>query len=150
MTVKNEPIALGSALLPALADSVGLYSWDMVANSFCGDAEVARLFAMGPAELSAGVTIERIIGCLHVDDRERIAQALHSAILDGNLCRELYRVDIGQGQYRQVLGVLRCFGYSDGLPTICSGFVYEMQPHALKLTPVPHNQNDFVQRRTLQ
>jgi len=146
--VRDEPVAFGNGGIPILADSVGLYAWDMVANKFCGDAEMAYLFALDPAELAAGVTIEQFIGCLHTADRERVAKALHTAIVMGTLCREVYRVHIGKGRYRNVLGVLRCFGYSDGLPTTCSGFVCETRSPALKPAPLREAPSNVVQLRT--
>jgi hypothetical protein len=91
-----------------------------------------------------------IIGCLYADDREYLAKSLHTAIIDGTLCRGVYRVPVGNGHYRQVLAVLRCFGYSDGLPTTCAGFVCQMPSEAPNLTPLPQSQSNVVQLRKLQ
>ncbi|MET0747773.1 MAG: PAS domain-containing protein [Rhizobium sp.] len=114
-------------MLPVLADGAGLFSWDMVANRVCGDAEMARLVNVDVDELRAGVPVELIIGRMHVDDRERIAKALHSAIVNGTLYREVYRVALADGEYCYVLCVARCFAYEDGLPTSCAGFVCEAE-----------------------
>lgn len=126
MVVKDQKIALRNGMLPVLAEGAGLFSWDMVANRVCGDAETARLMNVNPDEMTAGVSVESIIGGMHVDDRERIAKALHTAIVNGTLYREVYRAGIGNDEYCYVLCVARCFAYEDGLPTSCAGFVCEM------------------------
>lgn len=134
-------------MLPVLADGAGLFSWDMVANKVCGDAEMARLAGIDPHEMTAGVPVEMIIGRMHIDDRERVAKALHTAIVTGTLYREVYRIGLGSDDYCYVLCIARCFAYEDGLPTSCAGFVCEME--SLEGSPKLHErtQDNVVQFR---
>jgi hypothetical protein len=141
MTVNEAP---GNAVLAIFADGVGLFSWDIVANHFCGDAETARLFGTERIALSVGVTIEKLIDRLHHNDRKRLAEALHTAIIAGTHCRETYWVRAGRNQYRHVLVMLRCFGYDNGFPTVCSGFVCEMKASVSKASPDPQDQSNVV------
>lgn len=115
-----------SAILPVSADGTGLFSWDLVADKISGDAEMARLFLLDPLDLSTGLPVQALIGRMHADDRVRVAKSLHTAIVEGTLYRELCRVEGKDGRYFQVLCLARCFGYENGLPSICSGFVCEM------------------------
>ena len=126
------------------AESLGLCWWDMVANKFCGDAEVARIFAIDAEELKSGVPVEALLGRLHASDRKRIAKSLHTAIIQDTVCRESYRVHLGKGRYREVLSVLRCFGYSEGLPTNCTGFICELQASDMQPAPPPQNWTNVV------
>jgi hypothetical protein len=147
MVVKDPKLSLRNAMLPVLADGAGLFSWDMVANKVCGDAEMARLAGVNPDEMMAGVPVELIIGRMHVDDLERVAKALHTAIVSGTLYREVYRTGLGNHDDCYVLCIARCFGYEDGLPTNCAGFVCEME--SLEGAPKARagNQDNVVQFR---
>lgn len=104
-------------------DAVGQFSWDMVANSVTGDAEVARLFGFSPVLLATGLSIEPMIAQIHLNDRARVARSIHAAIVDGTLYQERYRVTADGTSYYWVFSVGRCFGYTDGLPTLWTGFV---------------------------
>jgi hypothetical protein len=142
MVVKDHTIALRNAMLPGLAEGAGFFSWDMVANKVCGDAEMARLSGTNFDALTAGVPVESIIGRMHPDDRERIAKALHTAIVNGTLYREVYRAGLGNGEYCYVLCVARCFAYDGGLPTTCAGFVCEMEsPDGYHKLGAPNHDN---------
>jgi len=139
----DSTTALRSTILPVIADGAGLFTWDIVADRVSGDPEMARLFFLDPQQLSNGVAVELLINRMHSDDRERVAKSLHTAILNGSLYRELYRVEGADGEYFYVLCLARCFGYENGLPTVCSGFVCEM--NTLDATPkVTHSAADNV------
>lgn len=139
-------VALENVKIPT--ESLGLCWWDMVADRFCGDAEVARIFSIDAAELKSGVPVERLLGCLYGADRKRIAKSLHKAIVEGTICRESFRVHVGKGRYRDVISVLRCFGYSDGFPTSCTGVVCELlASETLPAPPQEDRSNVFQLRR---
>jgi PAS domain-containing protein len=109
-----------------MSDAVGLFTWDLVANKVSGDTEIARLFVLDPEAVSDGLSVETMIGRIHPDDRARVAKALHDAIVDGTLFEHLHRVEGKDGRYVQVLCMGRCFGYENGLPSVCFGFVCEI------------------------
>ena len=107
-------------------DPAGAFSWDMVANRVTSDAEVARLFGFSTEAMAIGVPIEQLIAQIHRNDRARVARAIHAAILNGNLYRERYRVTADGIIYHWVFSAGRCFGHTDGLPTLWTGFVCEV------------------------
>lgn len=140
----DEAIALGNFMPPATSGGVGIFLWDLVADSFRGDAEVARVFAMDEADLKTGITIERLLSSLHPVDRERVAKSLHTAIVEGSLCRETFRIHLFKDRYRDVLGVLRCFGEKDDLPTSCTGFVCEVNYTEALASPASQDHSNIV------
>jgi PAS domain-containing protein len=149
MIVKDETTNLGSAALPILSDRFGLFSWDVVNDRFCADAEVARLFALSPNSLASGLPIERLLDCLHTDDRRRAARSLHTTITSGRLCRDTYRVRIRRNSYREIVAVARCFGYSEGLPTTCSGLLCDIEDCRAATSPVAHCPDNVVPFKTV-
>lgn len=142
--MKDETIVIGNTIPPIAAEAIGLFSWDMVANKFCGDAEVARLLGLKPAEMVAGPSIELVLSRLRADDRKRAAKSLHATITGGSLFRDLYHVNLGRGRYRRVLAVARCFGNRDGLPTICSGFFCAVEERDPAMMPTARHQGNVV------
>lgn len=111
---------------PTSEEPVGAFSWDMVSNRVSSDAEVARLFGIDAELMAEGLPVERLIAQIHLKDRARVAKSIHEAILDGSLYQERYRVMTENGGFHWVFSVGRCFGYTDGLPILWTGFVCEV------------------------
>lgn len=81
MTVSNlEHERLELAL--AAGTIVGMWLWDARNQRVTGDLRMAQTFRLPPAELTAGVTLSTLLGCIVPEDRHAVDEALHRAIAE--------------------------------------------------------------------
>lgn len=104
-------------------DSLGFYSWNVPENLVFGDDSFAAFFGFDIPALRQGLPIEAILERIHVDDRPRIAQAIHTAILQGGLYQEAYRIVRPEGDALTVLASGRCFRDETGTPACWAGMI---------------------------
>ncbi len=104
-------------------DSVGFYSWNLAENHVFGDDNFARFFAFEVKELRQGMPIEVFLERVHIDDRPRIAKAIHTAIVQGGLYQETYRIVRPDGDVLMVLASGRCFKDETGTPAGWAGMI---------------------------
>lgn len=104
-------------------DSLGFFSWNVPENLVFGDDNVARFFTMEVQRLRQGLPIEAILDRIHVDDRPRIAQAIHTAIVQGGFYQETYRVLQPDTDALMVLASGRCFRDETGTPACWAGMI---------------------------
>lgn len=104
-------------------DSLGFYSWNVPENLVFGDDNFAAFFGFDVPALRQGQPIEAILERIHVDDRPRIAQAIHTAIVKGGLYQETYRILQPESAALMVLASGRCFRDETGTPACWAGMV---------------------------
>ncbi|MBP2560634.1 PAS domain S-box-containing protein [Neorhizobium galegae] len=110
-------------------NSLGFYSWVVPENKVYGDQVIADIFGLSEEELAAGASIERVIRYISEGDRQRVAKAIHDAIVSGGAYRENYRVTHPDGRRIDVIANGRCLRDAEGVPYIYSGTV-TIQPAA--------------------
>ncbi|MUZ62606.1 PAS domain-containing protein [Agrobacterium vitis] len=104
-------------------DSLGFYSWNVPENLVFGDDNFATFFGFDIPTLRQGLPIEAILERIDVDDRPRIAQAIHTAIVQGGLYQETYRILQPEGDALTVLASGRCFRDEAGTPACWAGMI---------------------------
>lgn len=110
------------ALLP---QRMGFFSWDLSTDKLYGDHVVAGFFGFEPNSLVEGLPILPLVQRIAEDDRSRVAQSIHHAILSGDIYREAYRVEHEGGQYSDVVAVGRCIRDASGVPSFYVGTVID-------------------------
>jgi PAS domain-containing protein len=118
---------LGAAFLPS---GMAFFSWDLATDRLYGDAAMAGLFNAEVDEMAAGMPILSLIERIAVDDRARIAAAVHRAITTGLLFQEQYRIDHGGRGSVEVFAVGRCLRDASGIPFIYNGTIVEVPARA--------------------
>ncbi len=81
------------------ATDIGTWRWDLTRNVLVTDANLKRLFHL---EAEEEAPLERYIDRMASDDRERIEKAIESAIREGGLYDEQYRVVAPDGTERWI------------------------------------------------
>lgn len=106
-----------------IADAIGFFSWNVPLNRVYGDEVVAEVFAISCKDLSIGAPIEALIQHVDEGDRQRLAKAIHDAIITGMPFRCEYRVTHPGGRRIRIVANGRCFRDEQGVPSIYSGTV---------------------------
>jgi hypothetical protein len=104
-------------------NSVGFYSWVVPENKVYGDQVIADIFGVSDQELAAGAPIEKVIRYINEGDRQRVARAIHDAIVTGCAYQENYRVTHPDGRRIDVRANGRCLRDAEGVPYIYTGTV---------------------------
>ena len=105
----------------------GFYCWDLIENRIVGDGIIAELFGFEPSKLRSGVTVEEILARIVSGDRERVAKAIHTAILTGEVYEERYRVAHNDGRQIDINASGRCLRDEDDQPFSWAGTVCRAQ-----------------------
>lgn len=104
-------------------DNLGFYSWNVPENLVFGDDNFATFFGLDGLALRQGLPIEAILERIHVEDRARIAHAIHTAILQGGLYQEEYRITRAERGTLTVLASGRCFRDETDTPGRWAGMI---------------------------
>ncbi|CDN53310.1 PAS domain-containing protein [Neorhizobium galegae bv. officinalis bv. officinalis str. HAMBI 1141] len=120
-------------------NSVGFYSWIVPENKVYGDQVIASIFGVSDQELAAGAPIERVIRYINEGDRQRVAKAIHDAIVTGFAYQENYRVTHPDGRRIDVAANGRCLRDAEGVPYIYSGTVMIQPTVAAATDPLEHH-----------
>jgi len=108
---------------------VGFYSWNVPENRVHGDEVIADIFGVSVRELSAGAPIELVIRYVEDGDKQKLAKAMHQAILTGEQFQCDYRITLPTGRKVNVHAIGRCLRDAEGVPSIYSG-TCTIQPQA--------------------
>jgi len=111
--------------------SIGIYSFVVPEDRVYGDAVVASVFGLEPRLLAEGAAIADVIRHVKDGDRQRLAKAMHEAIVSGNFYEETYTIIHADGREVTVSAVGRCLRDARGLPWIYSGTVTIQSADAL-------------------
>jgi PAS domain S-box-containing protein len=82
------------------ASSVGTWTWDIASDRLIADEFTARLFSLAAAAAAAGLPAAAYLQVIHEEDRQRVTDALESAILLCSAYDISYRVRHGDGEFR--------------------------------------------------
>ncbi|ELY53272.1 PAS domain-containing sensor histidine kinase [Natronolimnohabitans innermongolicus] len=98
------------------AGAVGTWEWHVPDDEFVTGASFARTFGVDPAAARRGVPLERILSSIHEADRDRVADAIQSALERCGEYEQEYRVRSADGDLRWVVarGHVECD--ADGEP----------------------------------
>lgn len=103
--------------------SIGIYSFVVPEDRVYGDALVARIFGLSPQALTVGAPIADVLRHVRDGDRQRLAKAMHKAIVTGQFYEETYTIVHTDGRQFTVSALGRCLRDGSGLPWIYSGTV---------------------------
>ncbi|MEY7851422.1 PAS domain-containing protein [Natrarchaeobius sp. A-rgal3] len=105
------------------AGAIGTWEWDILEDRFVAGPALAEAFGVDPVAAQEGVSLERFVSSIHVNDRERVEAAIEESLdtceddeqTCGNYEQE-YRVRNAAGELRWVLarGHVECD--EDGTP----------------------------------
>ena len=109
-----------------MSDAAGVFTWDLKTNIVHADDIVAHFFGFDTLEAHTGLPIEAYMERMHMDDRPRIAKAIHTAIVSGLPYHEEYRIVQVDGTERWVLAVGHCFRNRDGVPSDYAGMMFDV------------------------
>jgi PAS domain S-box-containing protein len=87
--------------LAAEAARLGYWDWDIVSDTITWSDNLERISGTSPEAF--GVTFERFLELVHTDDRERVGEAVRSAVAQGTPYEEEYRLARPDGSYRWCL-----------------------------------------------
>ncbi|MCJ8519112.1 hypothetical protein ABID21_002167 [Pseudorhizobium tarimense] len=103
--------------------TVGIYTFVVPEDLVYGDDVIASIFGLPERSLVEGAPIAEVLRYVQNGDRQRLAKAMHEAIVSGSFRSETYRVVHPDGQEYLVCGVGRCLRDRQGLPSMFSGTV---------------------------
>jgi len=96
------------------AARVGTWHWDLLTNHLWWDQTSCALLGL-PEEVNSGY--DKFVACVHPSDRDRVADAIRSAIDSGKDYDEEYRIVHSDGAMRWLLARGRCHRDQSGVPT---------------------------------
>jgi PAS domain-containing protein len=103
--------------------SIGFYSWNVQENLVHGDDVVASVFGVSLQDLSSGVPIEDVIRYVNDGDKQRLAKAIHEAIVTGAPFYSHYEITHPDKREVRVAANGRCLRDGHGVPSIYSGTI---------------------------
>lgn len=103
--------------------TIGFYSWSVPENRVYGDEVIADIFGLSINELAAGEPIELVIRYVDDGDKQKLAKALHDAIITGEQFQCDYRLTHPNGRKVHVHANGRCLRDAEGVPSIYSGTI---------------------------
>lgn len=107
-----------------LLKASGVYTWVIGADTVYGDSLVASSFGFTDAQGKSGLPLIDYIERIHIEDRGRVAKAIHDTMLTGNPFCEQYRVCRPDGSVVDVIAFGSCFRDASGEPSHYSGMVF--------------------------
>lgn len=107
-------------------DVIGVWDWDIVANSVRADALVARIFDVDPDLAARGTALSAFIDGIHSDDRERVGRLIEQTSRKGGTYVAEYRVCSADNVERWILARGRFYLNSAGEPTRGRGIVIDI------------------------
>ncbi len=100
LRLRETHIQLEAALA---AGSVYIWRWNIPDNRVTANRSFAQLFGLDPERVAAGVRLEKFIGLIYPDDRERVTAAINHAIATGESYATEFRIGHGEGEIRWVI-----------------------------------------------
>jgi PAS domain-containing protein len=106
----------------------GFFEWEVAEDVMRADSAVAELFGLSVREAEHGLPVLAYVNRIHVDDRKRVARAIHDSLVNCNTFREAYRIQRTDGSTADVRVSGRCFRNRDGDPAHFSGMISPAKP----------------------
>jgi PAS domain-containing protein len=98
-----------------LVEESGIFTWRLESNVVQGDSSLAKVFGVVPRS-RLQVRRSKISLPHPTDDRPRVAESIHHAILTGDPYHEFYQVLSGAG-FGEIAAFGRCFRDAEGIPS---------------------------------
>ncbi|MGN7292975.1 PAS domain-containing protein [Rhizobium sp. SAFR-030] len=111
--------------LVIVAQDVGIFSWDVISDRLRGDSEIAGFFGLPSEDVARGLGISQYLNRVFYEDRERVAAAIHGAIVAGGPYQEEYRITRPNGETVTVTAIGRCFFDEQGDPVQYCGVMFK-------------------------
>ncbi len=111
--------------------AVGFYCWNVPENRVHGDDVVASVFGIPLQKLASGAPIEDVIRYVNDGDKQRLAKAIHEAIITGQPFHSQYEITHPDNRKTRVVANGRCLRDAQGVPSIYSGTV-TVQPYTVE------------------
>jgi PAS domain S-box-containing protein len=107
------------------AGSLATWEWDIQRDVVYGDAVLIDLYGM-PTEYLRGTSLSKFLDYIYSEDRERIQQRIHAALLSGKVHSDEYRVIGKNGQLRWVSATGRVIADTLGKPARFPGVTVDI------------------------
>ena len=99
----------------------GVWDWHIQTGLVYGDERMAQLFGLDPQRAAAGVSHQEYERMVHLDDLQRMADAVMGCLLKHENYRVEYRVRREDGSYGWVRAMGQCVLDADGHPYRVTG-----------------------------
>lgn len=106
------------------AEEVGTFIWDVLDDCLKGDDEIAEFFGLPNDAVAKGLGIDEYLNRIVPEDRDRVAAAVHAAIVKGGPYRTQYRVADSHGKIATLTAMGRCFFDDEGTPIQYCGVIF--------------------------
>lgn len=129
----SEPVSTASAATERLQLAldagaiIGTWVWDIPNDHFVADDRFARSFGLSVQECLNGLPLHKVTESIHLDDRERVQEAIAEAMARGGPYRCEYRVMQQDGVYRWIEANGRAELAEDGHATRFPGVLLDIQ-----------------------
>ena len=129
---------VAGAALPAMADMVGTWSWDIAADRMHADPVAGSLFGADLDRLAKGAPLRVFAACIHPDDRDAVIARMHQGAAQGGSFVAEFRVRDADGRTLWVLSRARYERDRHGRPARAHGILVDMTGSALSETAYDH------------
>lgn len=124
--------------IPATAEMVGTWSWDIRNDRVHADDVAGSLFGADLERLAKGAPLRVFAACIHPDDRDAVIARMQQGAAQGGSFVAEFRVRDAAGRTLWVLSRARYESGSDGRPTRAHGILVDMTGSALSETAYDH------------
>ncbi len=102
---------------------VGFFTWDVPRNLVFGDMVFAQIYEIAPEEIAEGVSVERILELVLLEDRGPLAEQIRAVLLGDEPAAFHYRVKSARATIKSLTSIGTCFRDVEGIPSYYSGAV---------------------------
>jgi len=121
--LEDANVRLESALE---AGEIGTWTWDIVNNRVVADKNLAVFFSVSEKDATSG-QLEKYLGSIHPDDRERVEQLIGDVLVNGETFEAEYRlIDPLNGKIRWIVARGRVLRDAEGNPIQLPGVVIDI------------------------
>ncbi len=92
---------------------VGIWEWDIHRQEVVGDARFCEIFDLPQSEKT---TFEQVVDKIHLDDRPKVSRALDEAVEQQKTYYAEFRIKIGNGEIRHLIGRGSILDSGEGTP----------------------------------
>ena len=115
----------------SVANGVGTWDWDILADRVYADAAFAHTYGVNPDRAREGVPLAEFSKNFHPDDATRVAKAIQAAVSSGDDFIEEYRLLQPDGSICWVAARGRCTFAADGTPIRFPGLTLDITQRKL-------------------
>jgi len=108
------------------SDTVGTWDWDVPNDRVIADARFAKLYGVPREKAAVGAPIADFFNAIHPDDLSYVEKAIATALKDGSLFSQEYRLVQAKGAHRWVIAEGRPTLAPDGTPLRFPGISFDI------------------------